>query len=49
MLKTVLIIVFSVAIFGVIFFFYVKNSLEKQLKFYLSKNNKKKLRKTKPD
>jgi len=41
MIKTVLIIVFSVAIFGVIFFLYVKKMLEKQLNYYLSKNNKK--------
>tara|TARA_B100001245_G_C22453046_1_gene233023 strand:+ start:212 stop:361 length:150 start_codon:yes stop_codon:yes gene_type:complete len=42
MLKTVLIIVLSVAVFGVMFFFYVKTSLEKRLNFYLHKNNKKK-------
>ena len=41
MLKTVLIIFLSVAIFGIAFFLYVKKALEKQLNFYLSKNNKK--------
>ena len=41
MLKTVLIIVLSVAIVGIVFFLYVKKALEKQLNFYLSKNNKK--------
>ena len=41
MLKTILIIVLSVTAFGVLFFLYVKRSLKKQLKYYLSKNNKK--------
>jgi len=41
MFKTVLVIVLSVTFFGVIFFLYVKNRLEKQLNYYLSKNNKK--------
>jgi len=41
MLKTVLIIVLSVTLFGVIFFLHVKKSLKKQLNYYLSKNNKK--------
>ena len=41
MLKTVLVIVLSVTFFGIIFFLYVKNRLEKQLNYYLSKNNKK--------
>ena len=45
MLKTMLIIVLSVAVFGVLFFLYVKNVLKKQLNYYLSKNNKKKLKK----
>jgi len=45
MLQTVLIIVLSVTLFGVIFFLYVKKSLKKQLNYYLSKNNKKKLKK----
>ena len=42
MLKTVIIIVLSVTVFGVMFFLYVKKSLKKQLDYYLSKNNKKK-------
>ena len=42
MLKTILIIVFSVTIFGVIFFLIVKRSLKRTLDYYLSKNNKKK-------
>ena len=41
MLKTSLIIILSVAIIGVLFFIYVKNSLKKRLDYYLSKNNKK--------
>ena len=41
MLKTILIIVFSVSFFGVIFFYYVKKKLKKQLDYYLSKNDKK--------
>ena len=44
MLKTVLIIVVSVTLFGVLFFIYVKRSLKNQLD-YLSKNNKKKYKK----
>ena len=42
MLKTVLIIVISVAIFGVLFFLYVKKTLKKRLDYYLSKDNEKK-------
>ena len=41
MLDTVLIIVISVTIFGVLFFLYVKKQLKKRLNYYLSKNNKK--------
>ena len=41
MLKTVLIIVLSVTLLGVIFFLYVKKKLKKQLDYYLSKNTKK--------
>ena len=41
MLKTVLIIVLSVSIFGVLFFFYIKNALKKRLNSYLLKVNKK--------
>jgi hypothetical protein len=42
MIKTISIIVVSVALFGVLFFLYVKRSLKKQLNYYLSKNKKKK-------
>ena len=42
MLKTALIIVLSVTLFGVMFFLYVKRALKKQLDYYLSKNDKKK-------
>jgi len=41
MINTVIIIVVSVTIFGVLFFFYVKNALKKRLNFYLDKNNRK--------
>tara|TARA_Y100000590_G_C15624580_1_gene978847 strand:+ start:1117 stop:1254 length:138 start_codon:yes stop_codon:yes gene_type:complete len=41
MLETILIIVLSVTIFGVLFFLYVKRSLKKRLEYYLSKNNEK--------
>ena len=42
MLKTIVVIVFSVTFFGVLFFLYVKRLLKRQLNYYLSKNNKKK-------
>ena len=41
MLKTSLIIVLSVTIFGVLFFLYVKKILEKRLNYYLKKNKTK--------
>jgi len=41
MLKTILIIVIAVTIFGVLFFLYVKKTLKKRLDYYLSKNDKK--------
>ena len=41
MLKTILIIITSVTIFGVLFFLYVKRALRKRLDYYLSKNDKK--------
>ena len=37
MLKTILIIIVSVSLFGVLFFIYVKRTLKRQLKYYLSK------------
>ena len=42
MLKTILTIVISVTLFGVLFFLYVKKSLKKRLDYYLSKNNNEK-------
>ena len=41
MLKTVLIIVLSVTLFGILLFLYIKKKLRKQLDYYLSKNSKK--------
>jgi len=41
MIKTILIIVISVTIFGVLFFLHVKKKLKKKLDYYLSKNSKK--------
>jgi len=41
MLKTILIIVLSVAIFGVLFFLYMRRLLKRRLYYYLSKDNKK--------
>lgn len=40
MLKTILTIVVSVTVFGILFFLYVKRSLKKKLDYYLSKNDK---------
>ena len=40
MLKTILTIVISVTVFGVLFYFYVKKTLKKRLDYYLSKENK---------
>ena len=42
MLETILTIVISVTIFGIMFFLYVKKTLKKRLDYYLFKNNKKK-------
>tara|TARA_B100000427_G_C15200373_1_gene460028 strand:+ start:418 stop:558 length:141 start_codon:yes stop_codon:yes gene_type:complete len=42
-IKTILIIVVSVSIFGLLVFVFVKNYFKKKLEFYLNKNNKKKL------
>ena len=41
MLETILTIVISVTIFGIVFFLYVKKMLKKRLDYYLNKNNKK--------
>ena len=40
MLKTIVIIVASVATFGILFFLYVKKMLKKKLDYYLSQKNK---------
>jgi|TARA_B100001996_G_scaffold184549_1_gene141102 hypothetical protein len=40
MIKTVLIILVSVGVFGVLFFLLVKNILKKRIDYYLKKNNK---------
>jgi len=40
MLKTILIIVLSVTLFGVLFFIYVKKTLKKRLDYYISKEKK---------
>ncbi len=42
MLKTILIIVISVAIFGIIVFVIVRNSIKKRVDYYLKLNEKKK-------
>ena len=42
MIKTIVTIVISVTIFGVIVFLYIKKSLRKRLDYYLSNNNNKK-------
>tara|TARA_Y100000590_G_C15076515_1_gene772154 strand:+ start:122 stop:250 length:129 start_codon:yes stop_codon:yes gene_type:complete len=41
MLKTIIIIVLSVTIFGVALFLIVKKAMKKQLNYYLNKNKKK--------
>jgi len=40
MIKTILVILVSVGIFGVLFFLLVKNILKKKIDYYLKKNNK---------
>ena len=41
MIKTVIIIVLSVSIFGILFFVVVKNALKKRLNYLLMENKKK--------
>jgi len=41
MIKTILVILVSVGVFGVLFFLLVKNILKKRIDYYLKKNNKK--------
>ena len=40
-LKTILIIIISVAIFGLLLFVFVKNYIKKKIDYYLIKKNKK--------
>mgnify|MGYP007063821482 FL=1 len=42
MIKTILIIIISVSIFGLILFVFVKNQIKKRKKYYLEEKNKKK-------
>lgn len=44
MQKIILLIVLSVAIFGILIFLMVKSILKKRLNYYLSKNKKNKLK-----
>tara|TARA_B100000029_G_C17308237_1_gene863353 strand:- start:121 stop:267 length:147 start_codon:yes stop_codon:yes gene_type:complete len=41
MLKTILIIIISVTIFGILLFVVVKNSMKKRIEYYLKLNEKK--------
>ena len=40
MIKTILVIILSVAIFGLILFVFVKNQMKKRINFYLEEKNK---------
>ncbi len=40
MIKTILVILVSVSIFGILFFILVKNILKKRIEYYLKRNNK---------
>ncbi len=40
-IKTILIIIISVAIFGLLLFVFVKNYIKKKIDYYLSKKNNK--------
>ncbi len=42
MLETILIIILSVGLLGILFFLYVKRQLKKRLDYYLSKSKKNK-------
>ena len=42
MLKTISIIVISVALFGLVIFVFVKNFMKKKIEYYLKLNEKKK-------
>tara|TARA_B110000014_G_C19894975_1_gene463011 strand:+ start:171 stop:311 length:141 start_codon:yes stop_codon:yes gene_type:complete len=45
MIKTILIIVLSVSLFGIIFFLYIKKILKKQLNYLVEKEKSKKRKK----
>jgi len=40
MIKTILVIILSVSIFGLILFVFVKNQMKKRINFYLEEKNK---------
>ena len=40
MFETIILIVFSVSLFGIVFFLYVKKKLKKQLEFIIEKEKK---------
>ncbi len=42
MIKTILIIIISVSIFGLVLFVFVKNQMKKRINYYLNLKNKKK-------
>ncbi len=44
MLKTILIIIISVTIFGIILFVFVRNFMKKKIEYYLKLNEKKKIK-----
>jgi preprotein translocase subunit SecG len=41
MIKTILIIIILVSIFGLVLFVFVKNQIKKRIDYYLEKKNKK--------
>ncbi len=41
MLTTIIFIIISVSLFGILFFFFVKNSLKKRLRYLMEQDNKK--------
>ena len=43
-LRTILIIIVSVSIFGLLVFVFVKNYIKSKINYYLSEKNKKKLK-----
>ena len=47
MLKTILAIILSVSIFGIVFFIFVKRSIKKTIDYYVESEKKKKRKKIK--